>query len=168
MLNLLSFFSKSHTRHIIVLSLRRKEKTLQILFFNHGGGMGKWEFAGLLYLFGSLVVSAKLTDLAETPDWKRLDRFQKSITKQQFITKLNEVYCPRESWWVPWIEIEEDRARICKKPVRMSGMTYIFQNPISPPKKFPKSFQISGSKILLDPGILVGVFRNGRKTFCDW
>ena len=62
--------------------------------------MGKWGFVIVLYLLWSLVVSAKLTDLAETPDWKRLDRYQESITKQEFITKLNEVYCPRESWWV--------------------------------------------------------------------
>ena len=103
--------------------------------------MGKWEFAGLLYLFGSLVVSAKLTDLAETPDWKRLDRFQKTITKQEFITKLNEVYCPRESWWSPWIEIEEDRARICKIAGSDEWYDLHFQNPISPPKNFLNLFK---------------------------
>ena len=143
---------------LLSLSLRRKEKTLQILFFNHGGGMGKWEFAGLLYLFGSLVVSAKLTDLAEKPDWKRLDRFQKSITKQEFITKLNEVYCPRESWWVPWIEIKEDRVRICKKAGSDEWYDLHFSESNKSAGKFPKSFQISGSKILLDPGHIGGQF----------
>ena len=77
--------------------------------------MGKWGIVGLLYLLGSLVVSAKLTELAKPPDWSRLDSFQKSISKQEFLIQLNEVYCPRESWWSPWIEIEENRARIRKK-----------------------------------------------------
>ena len=77
--------------------------------------MGKWGLVGLLYLLWSLVVAAKLTDLAEAPDWKRLDTFQKSITKYEFLKQLNKVYCPRESWWSPWIKIEENRARIRKK-----------------------------------------------------
>ncbi|NBU87219.1 MAG: hypothetical protein EBS13_07995, partial [Verrucomicrobia bacterium] len=77
--------------------------------------MGKWGFVGLLYLLWSLVAAAKLTDLADPPDWRRLDRFQKSISKQEFLRQLTEVYCPRKSWWSPWIEIEENRARIRKK-----------------------------------------------------
>ena len=77
--------------------------------------MGKWGYVGLFFLLWSLVASAKLTDLAEIPDWHRLDRFQKSISKQEFLRQLNEVYCPRKSWWSPWIEIEENRARIRKK-----------------------------------------------------
>ena len=120
--------------------------------------MGKWEFAGLLYLFGSLVVSAKLTDLAETPDWKRLDRFQESITKYEFLKQLNEVYCPRESWWVPWIDIEEDRVRICKKAGSDEWYDLHFSESNKSAEKFPKSFQISGSKILLDPGHIGGEF----------
>ena len=77
--------------------------------------MGKWGLVGLLHLLLSLVVAAKLTDLAHPPEWERLDSFQKSITKYEFSKQLNEVYCPRESWWAPWIEIEENRARIRKK-----------------------------------------------------
>ena len=77
--------------------------------------MGKWGFVGLLYLLWSLVASAKLTDLAEIPDWSRLDSFQKSISKKEFLRQLNEVYCPRKSWWSPWIEIEGNRARIRMK-----------------------------------------------------
>jgi hypothetical protein len=65
-------------------SPRLKEKTLQIIFFIHVWGMGKWGFVGLFFLLWSLVASAKLTDLAEIPDWHRLDRFQKSISKQEF------------------------------------------------------------------------------------
>jgi hypothetical protein len=74
--------------------------------------MGKWGFVGVLYFLVSFIAVAKLTDLAEPPDWSSLDSLQKSISKQEFIKQLNEVYCPRESWWSPWIEIEENRVRI--------------------------------------------------------
>ena len=67
-------------------------KTLQIIFI-HGWGMGKWGLVGLLYLLLCLVVAAKLTDLANPPEWERLDSFQKSITKYEFSKQLNEVYC---------------------------------------------------------------------------
>ena len=77
--------------------------------------MGKWGLVGLLYLLLSLVGAAKLTDLANPPEWERLDSFQKSITKYEFLKQLNEVYCPRESWWLPWLKIEESRVRILKK-----------------------------------------------------
>ena len=120
--------------------------------------MGKWGCVGLLYLLWSLAVAAKLTDLAETPDWKRLDSFQDSITRQEFITQLNEVYCPRESWWSPWIEIEENRVRIRKKGGSDEWYNLHFSESNQSANQSPNSFQISGSKILIDPGHIGGQF----------
>ena len=120
--------------------------------------MYKWGFLGLLHLLWSLVEAAKLTDLAETPDWKRLDRFQESISKQEFITQLNEVYCPRESWWSPWIEIEENRARIRKKGGSDECYDLHFSESNKSAHQSPNYFQISGSKILIDPGHIGGQF----------
>ena len=120
--------------------------------------MGKWGCVGLLYLLWSLAVAAKLTDLAETPDWKRLDRFQESITRQEFITQLNEVYCPRESWWAPWIEIKENRARIRKKNGSDEWYGLLFSESNKSANQSSPSFQISGSKILIDPGHIGGDF----------
>ena len=120
--------------------------------------MGKWGIVGLLYLLGSLVVSAKLTELAKPPDWSRLDSFQKSISKQEFLIQLNEVYCPRESWWSPWIEIEENRARIRKKNGSDEWYSLLFSESNKSANQSSPSFQISGSKILIDPGHIGGEF----------
>ena len=120
--------------------------------------MGKWGFVGLLYLLWSLVMSAKLTDLAEVPVWSRLDRFQKSISKQEFLWQLNEVYCPRKSWWSPWIEIEENRARIRKKAGSDDWYDLQFLESNKSMNSSLTCFQISGSKILIDPGHIGGEF----------
>ena len=120
--------------------------------------MGKWGIVALLYLLGSLVVSAKLSELAKPPDWSRLDSFQKSISKQEFLIQLNEVYCPRESWWSPWIKIEENRARIRKKNGSDEWYSLLFSESNKSANQSSPSFQISGSKILIDPGHIGGEF----------
>ena len=120
--------------------------------------MGKWEFVGLLYLFWSLVASAKLTDLADPPDWRSLDRFQESISKKEFLRQLNEVYCPRKSWWSPWIEIEENRARVRKKGGTEEWYNLHFSESNTSTRQSSSSFRISGSKILIDPGHIGGEF----------
>ena len=90
-----------------MMSTRIKRKDFANHFFIHVYYMSKCGFVGLLYFFWSLVVAAKLTDLAEKPDWGKLDCFQESINREEFITELKEVYCPRESWWSPWVKIEK-------------------------------------------------------------
>ena len=120
--------------------------------------MGKWGFVGLFFLLWSLMASAKLTDLAEIPDWRRLDRFQKSISKQEFLRQLTEVYCPRKSWWSPWIEIEENRARIRKKAGSDEWYDLHFSESNETINLSLSRFQISGSKILIDPGHIGGDF----------
>lgn len=120
--------------------------------------MGKWWLVGLLYFLGSFMTEAKLTDLAEPPDWSSLDSFQKSISKQEFITQLNEVYCPRDSWWSPWIEVEKNRARIRKKNGSDEWYDLHFSESNKSANQSSCSFQISGSKILIDPGHIGGDF----------
>jgi N-acetylmuramoyl-L-alanine amidase len=120
--------------------------------------MGKWGFVGLLYLLWSLLAVAKLTDLADPPDWSRLDSFQKSISKQEFLRQLNEVYCPRKSWWSPWIEIEENRARIRKKAGSDDWYDLQFLESNETSNFSLSRFQLSGSKILIDPGHIGGDF----------
>jgi len=120
--------------------------------------MGKWGIVGLLYLLWSGVVAAKLTDLAEAPDWKRLDTFQKSITKYEFSKQLNTVYCPRESWWSPWIEIEENRVRIRKNAGTEEWYDLYFTESNKSADPLPYSLPIKGAKILIDPGHIGGEF----------
>ena len=89
---------------------------------------------------------------------EKLDTFQKSITKYEFLKQLNEVYCPRESWWSPWIKIEENRVRIRKKAGLEDWYDLQFSESNQSVDDSPKSFQISGSKILIDPGHIGGEF----------
>ena len=120
--------------------------------------MGKWGFVGLFFLLWSLVASAKLTDLADPPDWSRLNSFHESISKQEFLRQLTEVYCPRKSWWSPWIEIEENRARIRKKAGSDEWYDLHFLESNETSNLTLSRFQISGSKILIDPGHIGGDF----------
>ena len=120
--------------------------------------MGKWGFVGLLYLLWSLLEAAKLTDLADPPDWSRLDSFQKSISKQEFLRQLNEVYCPRKSWWSPWIEIRKNKARIRKNAGSDDWYDLQFLESNETNNLSLSRFQISGSKILIDPGHIGGDF----------
>ena len=120
--------------------------------------MGKLVFGGLLYCLGCLTALANLTDLAEEPDWGRLDSFQKCISKGEFVRQLNEVYCPRKSWWSSWIEINQDSARIRKKADSDDWYDLQFlESNKSNGSSFP-CFQISGAKIFIDPGHIGGEF----------
>jgi N-acetylmuramoyl-L-alanine amidase len=87
-----------------------------------------------------------------------LDSFQKSISKQEFLRQLNEVYCPRKSWWSPWIEIEENRARIRKKAGSDDWYDLQFLESNETSNFSLSRFQLSGSKILIDPGHIGGDF----------
>ncbi|MFM8718908.1 MAG: hypothetical protein ACKOFH_05155, partial [Chthoniobacterales bacterium] len=40
----------------------------------------------------------KLTPLAQRPDWSSLDKFQGTITKEEFTRLLTQVYAPRGAW----------------------------------------------------------------------
>jgi N-acetylmuramoyl-L-alanine amidase len=67
----------------------------------------------LLILFcSSMSLLAKVSTLGQTPDWSELNRFQQVLSQDEFIHLLTTVYCPREEWWSPWIQIEKDRARV--------------------------------------------------------
>jgi N-acetylmuramoyl-L-alanine amidase len=87
-----------------------------------------------------------------------LDSFQKSISKQEFLRQLNEVYCPRKSWWSRWIEIEENRARIRKKAGSDDWYDLQFLESNETSNFSLSRFQLSGSKILIDPGHIGGDF----------
>jgi N-acetylmuramoyl-L-alanine amidase len=53
----------------------------------------------------------RLTPLAQRPDWNRLDDFQETITREEFVALLNGVYAP-DGAAGGWIAIESDGAMI--------------------------------------------------------
>ena len=68
------------------------------------------------------------------------------------------MYCPRKSWWSPWIEIEENRARVRKKAGTEEWYNLHFSESNTSARQSSSSFRISGSKILIDPGHIGGEF----------
>lgn len=48
-----------------------------------------------------------LSSLGVVPDWSELDRFQKKVTREQFVSLLTEVYVKGE-FWKNWFEIQEE------------------------------------------------------------
>ena len=62
-----------------------------------------------------------------------------------------------ESWWLPWLKIEESRVRILKKAGLEDYYDLHFSESNQSGEKSPKSFQISGS-VILDPGHNGGKF----------
>lgn len=57
----------------------------------------------------------KLSPLASRPDWRRLDAFQESITREQFLRLLDRVYAP-DGAWKDVMEVGQDEVRIRTSP----------------------------------------------------
>jgi len=52
-----------------------------------------------------------LSDLGSAPDWSKLDKYQFTINKEDFLRELEEVFTLNGDW-KKWVEIEEDYALI--------------------------------------------------------
>lgn len=56
-------------------------------------------------------LSQRLSRLAPSPDWSRLEQFQQTITREDFQELLERVYAPN-GVWKPWIQIAPDHALV--------------------------------------------------------
>src|SRR5271163_4977622 len=66
----------------------------------------------LFLVFVPLVCFAqRLTPLSHPPDWDRLNRFQETITHDEFVDLLDSVYAPNGAG-AQWIRLEATRAII--------------------------------------------------------
>lgn len=105
-----------------------------------------------------------LADLALPPDWSELERFQRTISRETFLHRLQAIYTKDDSW-KKWIIIDEE-----KKTASLGDFTLFFsdsdQNPpgaifdwqtrseLSPHRSLP----LAGLHIALDPGHIGGDF----------
>lgn len=94
----------------------------------------------------------RLSSLGVSPRWEELHRFQGKFSRELFESKLRKVYCPRESWWSPWIEIGETQARIRKRAKGDEWYVLGFADSDSNKSKVSKG----KLKVVLDPGHLGG------------
>jgi hypothetical protein len=107
-----------------------------------------------------------LSPLSSAPEWKSLDAFQQTITHDEFLRLLSEVYAPCVDL-APWFAIEPTQVRIAKGDgerfnLKFSGSS---EAEIVPrywriPEQSPSDPEhpLSGFKIALDPGHLGGAW----------
>lgn len=71
-------------------------------------------FRAILFAFACAAVlpcfGQSLTPLAPRPDWDGLDKYQESITREDFLYLLDNVYAPGA--WKPFIQVGETSAKI--------------------------------------------------------
>ena len=122
-----------------------------------------------LLLFPAIVGAAPNTSpLAKPPDWSELEKFQETITREDFERLLNNVYCTRG---VPndFIQVDAETARILIDKDEQKWFTLRFAPNESsaktpprfwrPAKALPrtrKGHELRGLKIALDPGHIGG------------
>lgn len=100
----------------------------------------------------------RLTPLAERPDWSSLNKFQGTITKEEFTRLLTQVYAPRDAWQGTFT-IAGDHATVAtgegEPPFRLD-----FAPDAAGAKPVPRYWQprnsLRGLRIALDPGHLGG------------
>jgi len=111
------------------------------------------------------VADARLSPLAPKPDWSRLDAFQETISKEDFVTLLDRVYAPGGAWRET-ISILDNEATI---RTSADGKPYVLKFASGPGKRPPVYWKpraalplgspgkpLAGLKIALDPGHLGG------------
>jgi N-acetylmuramoyl-L-alanine amidase len=114
--------------------------------------------AAILLILGSCTLAQKLTPLAAKPDWSSLDKFQRTITKEEFTRLLAQVYAPRGAWQ-EFFTIADDHANIVTSPGR-PPFRLDFAPDAASAKPIPRYWHpnrpLRGLRIALDPGHLGG------------
>jgi N-acetylmuramoyl-L-alanine amidase len=121
----------------------------------------------LLVMVPLVCSSQRLTPLSHPPDWNQLNRFQETITRDEFNDLLESVYAPNQAG-AQWIKLETEQAQIQENaPARFvlrfasspaaSKPVPRYWTPaesLSPNDELP----LSGVKIAIDPGHLGGAW----------
>ena len=113
-----------------------------------------------LLLLATAAGAQKLTPLAPAPDWSSLDRFQRTITKNEFTRLLTQVYAPRGAW-EEFFTIADDHATVVTAPGR-PPFRLDFAPDAASAKPIPRYWNanrsLRGLRIALDPGHLGGEY----------
>ncbi|MEX1117604.1 MAG: N-acetylmuramoyl-L-alanine amidase [Terrimicrobiaceae bacterium] len=112
-------------------------------------------------------VEARITPLAQVPDWTQLDKYQETITHAEFSDLLNRIYAPGGAASAV-IGIEEDHARIVTREGKDPYFLRFAKDRVQakavpnfwrPKREIPTPTAekpLAGLKIALDPGHLGG------------
>jgi len=100
----------------------------------------------------------KLTPLAERPDWSSLDKFQGTITKDEFTRLLAQVYAPRDASR-EYFTIADDHVTVVTTPGQPPFRLDFAPDQASAkpvPRYWNSTRSLRGLRIALDPGHLGG------------
>ena len=119
------------------------------------------------FLLFAASLNAALTPLAPQPDWSKLDAFQETITRQDFVSLLDQVYAPA-GVWKETIAVKDDMAVITTRP-DTSPFLLRFALSRDTAKSIPRYWRgraqlpaeepgkpLAGLRIALDPGHIGG------------
>ena len=112
--------------------------------------------------------ASNLSALGRAPDWSELEKFQTTLTRDEFVHLLDSVYCTR-GYSPELFQIEPDCARIltksgaqeyfvlrfAKSEAERSPLTHWWTNPAHPREE---GKPLAGFHIALDPGHLGGTW----------
>ncbi|HEY5894329.1 MAG TPA: hypothetical protein VIT91_13980 [Chthoniobacterales bacterium] len=113
--------------------------------------------------FAAITAQARLSPLAEAPDWAQLYIYQRTITREDFLTLLNRNYAPNNAAR-GLITVNRDRARIL---TTLGGNVYYdlyfadsrtSAQPLLEYWRPVRPGNLKGKKIALDPGHIGGKY----------
>jgi hypothetical protein len=126
---------------------------------------------GALFMFLQPLAAAFLSPLAPAPEWSRLDDYQRTLTRTEFLRLLNNVYSP-DGGFLKFCQLGDDRLILFSDTARRQPLfTFYFaedENGLHPrpvhyaPERKPavtaatEGKPLSGIHICLDPGHIGG------------
>ena len=115
-------------------------------------------FATILLLLACCGQGQRLSPLATRPDWSSLEKFQGTITREEFTRLLTQVYAPREAWR-EYFTVTDDHVTVVTAPGQPPFLLEFAPDQASA-KPVPRYWQprpsLRGLRIALDPGHLGG------------
>ena len=112
----------------------------------------------VLLLLANFASAQKLTPLATPPDWSSLNRFQQTITKDEFAHLLTQVYAPRDAWQ-EYFSIADNHVTVVTAPGQTPFRLDFAAGQASVkavPRYWNSTRSLRGLRIALDPGHLGG------------
>lgn len=131
----------------------------------------------LLSLLGLRSEAQRLSALAPAPDWSRLEAYQETITHDEFLRLLDQIYAPNNAA-KDVIEVEKDAAVIKTTLTPPATFRLRFASDAASAKSAPRYWRpaaglppapaaqpLAGLKITLDPGHLGGDWAKMEERF---
>ena len=123
---------------------------------------------GLACAVLSATAAPNISTLGKTPDWSALEKYQETITRDEFVRALETVYCTR-GVGAELIAVEPEAVRIATDRSEQGVFTLRFAptaeakkpvprdwRPAETLRKAPSGHELEGVKIAIDPGHIGG------------